>query len=136
MKYFKKNDEVYAFESDDSQDDLITKDFIKMTESEVDRHLNPAKYLSKAEKNQIYLQSLIPLTRRQFMLALVENELDEVIETAIANISDPKQRKIISIEYKDAQTFERLGESVLMMAALIGLEEQKLNSMWEKAMKL
>ncbi|KAF1027061.1 MAG: hypothetical protein GAK29_00867 [Acinetobacter bereziniae] len=137
MKYFRKNDgEVYAFESDDAQDDFITDDMKQMTDNEVDRHLYPEKYLSKAEKYQVYLKTLHPLTRRQFMLTLVENDLDKKVESAIANIEDVKQRKMISIEYKDAQSFERFSESVLSIAALIGLDEKKLNALWENAMML
>ena len=46
MKYYKLNDVVYAFESDGSQDNLIKKAMVKMTDGEVDRHINPEKYLS------------------------------------------------------------------------------------------
>lgn len=137
MKYFKDKDgSVYAFEDDGSQDEFITPTMKKMTNSQIDRHLNPQKYLSDEEKNLIYLQSLRPLTRRQFMLALVENDLDEAVETAISNIQDAKQRKQMSIEYKDAQTFERFSASILTMATLINLDEESLNSMWEKALTL
>lgn len=137
MKYFKKNDgEVYAFESDGSQDEFIADDMKQMTDEEVDRHLYPEKYFSKAEKYQLYLKTLHPLTRRQFMLTLVENDLDEKVESAIANIEDAKQRKKISIEYKDAQSFERFSESVLSIAALINLDEKQLNTLWENAMTL
>lgn len=137
MKYFKDKDgSVYAFEDDGSQDEFITPAMKKMTNSQIDRHLNPQKYLSDEEKNLIYLQSLRPLTRRQFMLALVENDLDEAVETAIGNIQDAKQRKQMSIEYKDAQTFERFSASILTMATLINLDDESLNSMWEKALTL
>ena len=137
MKYFKDKDgSVYAFEDDGSQDEFITPTMKKMTNSQIDRHLNPQKYLNDEEKNLIYLQSLRPLTRRQFMLALVENELDEAVETAIGNIEDAKQRKQMSIEYKDAQTFERFSASIMTMATLINLDEESLNSMWEKALTL
>lgn len=137
MKYFKDKDgSVYAFDDDGSQDEFITPAMKKMTNSQIDRHLNPQKYLSDEEKNLIYLQSLRPLTRRQFMLALVENDLDEAVETAIGNIQDAKQRKQMSIEYKDAQTFERFSASIMTMATLINLDEESLNSMWEKALTL
>ena len=53
MKYYKLNNEVYAFELDGSQDDYITEDMVKMTDDEVDRHVNPEKYLSDIEKAQL-----------------------------------------------------------------------------------
>ena len=39
MKYYKLNNEVYAF--DESQGHLITPNMIAMTESEVEAHINP-----------------------------------------------------------------------------------------------
>ncbi|WP_034599198.1 hypothetical protein, partial [Acinetobacter sp. P8-3-8] len=75
-----------------------------------------------------------PLTRRQFMLTLIEYGLDDDI--AIANIEDTKTRKTITVEYKDAQTFERMSESILTMASLLNLEEKKLNEMWKYALGL
>lgn len=137
MKYFQdKSGNVYAFNKDGTQDEYITDDMKQMTDDEVDRHLNTEKYFSKAEKYQEYLKTLHPLTRRQFMLTLVENDLDEKVESAIANIEDAKQRKKISIEYRDAQSFERFSESVLSIAALIDLDEKQLNTLWENAMTL
>ena len=41
MKYYKLNNEVYAFENDGSQDEYITEDMVRMTTSEVDKHLKP-----------------------------------------------------------------------------------------------
>ncbi|AZN69315.1 hypothetical protein DX910_14730 [Acinetobacter haemolyticus] len=132
MKYFKDTENnVYAFESDGSQDERITETMTLMSFDEVDRHLYPQKYLTDDEKQTLYLKSLKPLSRRQFMLALVENNLDEAIEAAIAAIEDEKQRKIISIEYKDAQSFERLSESVTFMCNLLNLSDEDVNAMWE-----
>lgn len=137
MKYFKdENGKVFAFELDGSQDAYTTDKMVQMTDDEVDRHINPEKYFSDEEKYQTYLKSLRPLTRRQFMLTLIEHGLDDDIEAAILNIDDVKQRKIINIEYRDSQTFERLSESVLFMSNLIGLEESKLNELWEHGLGL
>ena len=41
MKYYKLNNEVYAFEEDGSQDDYISNNMVIMTDDEVDRHVNP-----------------------------------------------------------------------------------------------
>ena len=38
MKYYKLNNEVYAFNANGSQDEYITEDMVKMTDEEVDRH--------------------------------------------------------------------------------------------------
>ena len=42
MKYYKQNNEVYAYEPDGSQDHLIG-DKIAMTAKEVEAHINPPK---------------------------------------------------------------------------------------------
>lgn len=137
MKYFKTNNgEVFAFKADGSQDSFITSDMKKMTKAETDRHLNPEKYLSEEEKYKSYLDSLIPLTRRQFMLCLVENDLDESIETAIASIEDNKQRKLLGIEFKDSQVFHRTGEAVIKIFELINLDDAAINTLWEKGLTL
>ncbi|MCG4607282.1 hypothetical protein L0O74_13220, partial [Bifidobacterium longum] len=79
---YRLNGEVWAFEADGSQDELITDEFIVMTQDEVDRHINPQKYLSDEEKRAQYLTSLKSLTRRQFKLVLLENDLLDRIENA------------------------------------------------------
>lgn len=137
MKYFKdQNDTVYAFDKDGSQDAFITEQMVAMTKNEIDRHLDPEKYFSDEEKQAVYLKNLIPLTRRQFMLTLVEYELDDDIKLAIQGMEDVKKRKIINIEFNDAQIFERFSESIVTMATLLNLDDQQLNAMWEHALTL
>ncbi|EYT17853.1 hypothetical protein [Acinetobacter sp. 1000160] len=137
MKYFKHiNGEVYAFELDGSQDHFITNEMQKMTKSDIDRHLYPENYLTEDEKKAAYLNSLRPLTRRQFMLTLVEFELDDQIKTAISEIADIKQRKKIEIEFNDGQSFERMSESILFMANLLQLDENRVNELWEHGLSL
>lgn len=137
MKYFKtKTGDVFAFNEDGSQDIFITSEMKKMTKNEIDRHLNPDQYLSEDQKYQVNLQKLNPLTRRQFMLCLVENDLDETIETAIASIEDNKQRKLLGIEFKDSQVFHRTGEAVIKIFELINLDEAAINAIWEEGLTL
>ena len=91
---------------------------------------------TEEDKKQRYLASLRPLTRRQFMLTLVEYGLDDDIAAAINAIEDEKQRKIINIEFNNSQTFERFSDSVLFMCSLVGLEETRVNELWEYGMRL
>lgn len=134
MNYFKKNNDVYAFE--DGQLDLVTESFIQMTKDEIDRHLNPDKFLSDEQKHQNYLASLKPLTRRQFLLALATNDLDDQIETAIAEIKNLKKKKLMSIEFNESTQFDRTSDAVAQLLQLINLDEEQINTLWEKAMKL
>ena len=136
MKYYKLNNDVYAFESDGSQDDYITPTMVAMTSEEVDKHINPDKYLSPSELYKKYVSTLKPLTRRQFKLVLLENNLLDKVETAIESIEDITQRTRMQIEYTEATDFKRTSESLLGMCRLLGLSEEQINTMWEHALTL
>lgn len=136
MKYYKLNDVVYAFESDGSQDNLIKKAMVKMTDDEVDRHINPSKYLTASQRYQLYLSSLKPLSRKQFKLVLLDLGLLDDLELAISNIEDTTEKKRIEIEYTESTEFARTSESVKTMLALINQTEEQINELWEKALAL
>ena len=136
MKYYNKNNEVFAFESDGGQDDYITEDMVMMTDLEVDKHLNPKKYMSDEQLYDIYVKSLKPLTRRQFKLVLLENNLLEQVETLINSVEDATQRTRLQIEYSEATEFQRTSNSVKYMCNLLGLTEEQVNQMWEQGLTL
>ena len=136
MKYYKLNNEVYAFEADGSQDDYIKEGMILMTVEEVDKHVYPEKYYTEEQKYNIYLNSLRPLTRRQFKLALLANNLLATIDTAISNIPDPLLKARIEIEYAEATEFVRTSDSVKYMLSMLELSEEQANSLWETAQTL
>lgn len=85
-------------------------------------------------KQERRLLALTPLTRRQFMLALVHYDLDEVIETKIDEIEDISTRKIVKIEYKESTTFVRTSPSIQTLAQILNLTDEQLNGMWEQAL--
>jgi hypothetical protein len=136
MKYYKLNNEVFAFELDGSQDELITKDMIKMSDDEVDRHINPYKYLSASQQYQLYLSSLRPLSRKQFKLVLLDSGLLDDLELSISNIENTLEKKRIEIEYTESTEFVRTSESVKTMFTLINQTEEQINELWEKALAL
>ncbi len=136
MKYYKLNSDVYAFENDGSQDEYITQDMIRMTSSEVDKHLNPKKYMTDEQLFDIYVKSLKPLTRRQFKLVLFENNLLEQVETLINSVEDTTQRTRLQIEYSEATEFQRTSNSVKYMCNLLGLTEEQINELWEQGLTL
>jgi len=136
MKYYKKDNEVFAFEDDGSQDDYIKPEMVLMTSEEVDKHINPEKYLTEEQKYSIYLNSLKPLTRRQFKLVLLENDLLDAVELSINNIEDKTTKTRMQIEYTEATEFKRNSESLLFMCQLLNLSEEQINTMWEKALTL
>lgn len=136
MKYYKKDNEVFAFEDDGNQDEYITQDMVRMTSSEVDKHLNPKKYMTDEQLYEIYVKSLRPLTRRQFRLALLDVGLLDDLEAAISNIEDTAEKRRIDIEYTESDKFARTSESVKTMFTLINQTEEQINELWEKALAL
>lgn len=125
MKYYKLDNQVFAFEADGSQDDFIADDMVLMTKAQVDEHL-------KAEVLPLE-QTLPPLTRRQFKLALLHAGLTDEINTAIASIDDAKTKAVIEIEYNEATEFRRTSDSVKYMCNLLSLTDDEINELWQQA---
>ena len=119
MKYFKLNGEVFAFEPD--QMSLVTPEMVEMTVEEIDRHLNPPQPPIE--------DTLPPLTRRQFKLALFDNGLLQTVESSL---TDPR----IAIEYAESTIFERNSPTVVHMLNTLGLTNDQVNKMWQQALTL
>ena len=138
MKYYRNinTNLIHGFESDGSQDELITDEFKPLTKAEKERLLNPQKFLTVEEKRDIFLSTLKPLTRRQFKLALLENDLLDRVESTIETIPDSLLRKRLQIEYAESDEFQRQSESVIAMCNLLELKEEEVDQLWLKAMTL
>ena len=98
---------------------------VLMTKSQVDKHL-------KAEVLPLE-QTLPPLTRRQFKLALLHAGLTDEINTAIAGIDDATLKAVIEIEYNEATEFRRTSDSVKYMCNLLSLTNDEINELWLRA---
>jgi hypothetical protein len=60
MKYYRKNTEIFAFELDGSQDNLITNDMVRLTDDEVYELENPKPTAAELKTLRIAeLQSLL-----------------------------------------------------------------------------
>ena len=138
MKYYRNEQgAVHAFYTDGSQDDYITNDMIQLTDDEVDRHLNPQKYMTDEEKYALYILKLKPLTRRQFMRALVMSGFDlDQIEATISSIEDPQTRQLALIDWRDATEFERTDDILIMMSSMLGLTSEQVDALWEFGLTL
>ena len=77
------------------------------------------------------------LKRRQFRLTLAMNGYNLAeIESLINQIEDPMQRTIAQIEWQDATDFERTNPTLLMMAQMLGLTSEQVDSLWEYGLTL
>ena len=128
MKYYKLNNVVYAFESDGSQDDLITKDMIKMFDDEVDRHVNPEKYLSDIEKAQLSRERMLRLTPIEFDIKLVDAGLYDQVQELIQ--SDIK----LKIAYTRATFFSRTDPFIDQARIALNLTDEQVDSIWESSL--
>lgn len=83
MKYYRNNKthEVWALESDGSQDYLITDEFTEMTEKEVSDHINP--HVSEAQlvaEAEVKKQTLITETNQKTQLWQIQLMLDIITD--------------------------------------------------------
>lgn len=124
MKYYKLNDIVYAFELDGSQDDYITEEMQLMTEEDVDKHINPEKYLSDIEKAQLNRERMPTHTPIEFDIKLVDAGLYDQVQSLIH--SDIKLR----IAYTRATFFSRTDPFVDQARDALGLTDEQVDAMW------
>ena len=128
MKYYKLNNVVYAFEADGSQDDLITKDMTKMSDDDVDRHINPEKYLSDSERLQLDRERMQKLTPIEFDIKLVDAGLYDQVQELIQ--SDIKLR----IAYTRATFFSRTDPFIDQARIALNLTDEQVDSIWESSL--
>lgn len=128
MKYFILNGEVFAFEADGSQDDYITDGMVMMTDEEVDRHVNPEKYLSDSERLQLARKRMSKLTPIEFDIKLVDAGLYDQVQELIQ--SDIKLR----IAYTRATFFNRTDPFVDQARIALGLSDEQVDMIWESSL--
>ena len=135
--FYRKGEDIYEFESDGSQDHLITDEFVLLTEEEVERHLYPQRFLPDYDPERERLSMFIPLTRRQFMRTLVLQGYDlDLIETQIKLIEDKPTRQLALIDWKESTEFRRLDDTPIMMSSLLGLTPEQVDALWEFGLTL
>ena len=124
MKYYKLGNEVYAFEANGSQDDYITEAMVKMTDDEVDRHVNPEKYLNDIEKAQLNRERMPTLTPIEFDIKLNNAGLYDTVQELI------KDKFELRIAYNRATFFSRTDPFIDQARIALGLTDEQVDSMW------
>ena len=123
-KLYKKDGEIYEFAQDGSQDSLITEDFVAMTESEIDQHINPQKYMSDEEKLQLVRQQMPQLTPIEFDIKLNNAGLYDVVQELI------KDNFEMRIAYNRATFFSRTASFVDQARIALNLTDEQVDAMW------
>lgn len=120
MKYFKdENGQVYAFEADGSQDDLISENLVQMNDAEVNAHLSAVQSVPSA------------VTMRQARLALLQSGLLEQVNNAVLVGGEADK---ITWEY--ATEVSRSDALVKNLAVSLGLDESQLDDLFTLASTL
>ena len=112
MKYYKQNNEVYAYELDGSQDSLIG-DKVAMTAEEVEAHINPPVVATIP-------QVITPLQAR---LALNEMLLRQAAEDAMLTATQD-----VKDFYEFALEWKRDNEQLLAMATSLGMDSEAIDN--------
>ena len=124
MKYYRLNNEVYAFEADGSQDECITEHMVKMSDDEVDRHVNPEKYLSDEERAQFNRERMPTLTPIEFDIKLNNNGLYDAVQDLI------KDNFEMRIAYNRATFFSRTAPFIDQARIALNLTDEQVDEMW------
>ena len=125
FKYYLKNEkDVYAFEANGSQDLYITNDMVKMTDDEVDRHINPEKYLSDIEKVQLNRERMPRLTPIEFDIKLNNAGLYDAVQELI------KDNFEMRIAYNRATFFSRTDPFIDQARIALNLTDEQIDAMW------
>ena len=130
MKYYKLNNVVYAFEATGSQDDYITEHMVKMSDDEVDRHVNPEKYLSDEERAQLNRERMPTLSPIEFDIKLHNNGLYDAVQELI------KDNFEMRIAYNRATFFSRTSSFVDQARIALGLTDEQVDMIWEQEITL
>ena len=123
MKYYKApNGDVYAYESDGSQDDYIQPDLVPMTPEEVGAHLAPPP----APIPQV-------VTRAQGKAALIGAGLWDDVLAYVDAIEDPTQQALARVALDDTTEWRRDSPFLTDAAAALGLSETQLDDLFVTA---
>ena len=126
MKYYRKGSEIYGYEEDGSQDDYITEDMVKMTDDEVDRHVNPEKYLSDIEKTQLNRERMLILSPIEFDIKLNNAGLYDAVQDLIKGSFE------LRIAYNRATIFRRTDPFIDQARLALGLTDEQVDTIWEQ----
>lgn len=145
MRYFHKNDKVYAY-SDEQIEIGLTNGLIELSESERLKHTTdkPSIFHTKwngsdwvdprtEEEKLAYKRSQYPkLTRYQFMRGMLENGYKSSdIEAQIMLIEDEYTRELTMLGFKDAGYFDRNDPSIDVMRDMLGKTDLEIDEFWE-----
>lgn len=127
MKHFKdpSSGDVYAYETDGSQDEHIKQGLARMTDAEVHAHLNPPPAPPSVPRS---------ITMRQARLCLHKHGMLAGVQPVIDALPEP-DRTAAQIEWDYSSVVERQG-FVLTIAQALGISDEQLDALFIEAAML
>ena len=108
--------------------DYLPSGFRLMTVGEVDRHENPAKYLSATEKARLNRERMPTLTPIEFDIKLIDAGLYDQVQSLIK--SDVK----LKISYNRATFFSRTDPFIDQARIALNLTDEQVDMIWESSL--
>ena len=127
MKLFFKGNEIYAY-SDVQIKDGLSEGLTELTSDELDKHLNPEKYLSDEEKAQLNRESMSTLTPIEFDIKLNNAGLYDAVQELI------KDKFQLRIAYNRATFFSRTDPFIDQARIALGLTDEQVDMIWESSL--
>lgn len=115
MKYYKQNDEVFAYELDGSQDHLIG-DKVLMTTEEIEAHINPSVVIKIPQV----------ISMRQAREALIDAGLFTTINDIITNSND---LKLIN-DWEYSTEVRRDWARLILISTELGITPERLDELF------
>ena len=123
MKLFFKENEIYAY-SDVQIENGLSEGLTELTSDELDKHLNPEKYLSDEEKAQLNRERMPTLTPIEFDIKLNDAGLYDAVQELI------KDNFELRIAYNRATFFSRTDPFIDQARIALNLTDEQVDDMW------
>ena len=126
MIYFRNtlNQEVYAYDDEQQASLYVDDSFIILSSNEVDRHLNPEKYISDEERSQLARERMPTLTPIEFDIKLNNAGLYDAVQELIKDSFE------LRIAYNRATFFSRTDPFIGQARIALGLTDAQVDEMW------
>ena len=123
MKLFFKENEIYAY-SDVQIKNGLSEGLAELTPDEIDKHLNPEKYLSVEEKAQLNRERMPTLTPIEFDIKLNNAGLYDAVQELT------KDNFEMRIAYNRATFFSRTDPFIDQARIALGLTDEQVDMIW------
>ena len=126
MIYFRNtlNQEIYAYDDEQQANLYVDDSFIILSSNEVNKHLNPEKYLSDEERSQLARERMPTLTPIEFDIKLNNAGLYDAVQELIKDSFE------LRITYNRATFFSRTDPFIDQTRIALNLTDEQVDEIW------